>query len=253
MRITVPWQTLPWTPPNARLEWVASASSSDRNTFPLVPAFDSTQFLAMVEAHRLAKIVRTPLGRSSAAPSTAGDSVTPVPIGALLEPFSLMPHLLSATDTLPGETPIQRRHQPAGDSHFSDIEDGGSDDDWVPAATAPPTAGHTSSFLLHRRRRAADMAVDAALDAATHADAADDTSRGRKRNSTSISGPSDDDVAGGNVAVTADVTADEPAVTADNDAADIPPPKRRRSGGPARAAREVAFLAFKAYDTTDNP
>ena len=35
----------------------------------------------------------------------------------------------SATDAFPDETPYQQRHQPAGDSHFSDIEDGGSDDD----------------------------------------------------------------------------------------------------------------------------
>ena len=45
------------------------------------------------------------------------------------------------------------------------------------------------------------MAVDAALGAATPADAADGTSRGRKRNNASISGPSDDDDAGGSVAM----------------------------------------------------
>ena len=40
--------------------------------------------------------------------------------------------------------------------------------------------------------------------------------------------------------------------TAIGDAASTPSKKRRRSGGPARAAREAAFLASKAYDATDN-
>ena len=79
---------------------------------------------------------------------------------------------------------------------------------------------------------------------------ADDTSWGRKRHNASISGPSDGDVADGGVALAADVTileipADESAVTADGDAAVIPSKKRRRSGGPARAAREAAFLVSK--------
>ena len=49
------------------------------------------------------------------------------------------------------------------------------------------------------------------------------------------------------------LTADESAVTADGDAAVVPSKKRRRSGGPARAAREAAFLASKAYAATENP
>ena len=127
------------------------------------------------------------------------------------------------------------------------------DTDPVPATTAHPTAEHICPFLLHIRRSAADMAVDPALGAATPADAADDTPRGRKRNNASNRGPSDGDVAGGSVAVAADITVDESAVTADDDTAIIPSKKRRRSGGPARAAREAAFLASKAHDATDNP
>ena len=42
-------------------------------------------------------------------------------------------------------------------------------------------------------------------------------------------------------------------VTAVDDAANTPSKKRRRSGGPARAAREAAFLASKAHDATDDP
>ena len=61
------------------------------------------------------------------------------------------------------------------------------DMDSVPAATAPPTAEHISPFLLHIRQRAADMAVDPALGAATPADTAGDTPRGRTQNGASIS------------------------------------------------------------------
>ena len=75
------------------------------------------------------------------------------------------------------------------------------DTDPVPATTAPPTTEHISSFLLHIRWRAAHMAVDPALGAATPVDTVDNTSRGHTQNDTSISGPGDDHVAGGNVAV----------------------------------------------------
>ena len=51
---------------------VASSSSSNRSAFHLLPALDSTQFSARVEAHRLARIDRSSLGRSSPTPSTAG-------------------------------------------------------------------------------------------------------------------------------------------------------------------------------------
>ena len=72
-----------------------------------------------------------------------------------------------------------------------------SDDDGtypVPAGAAPLSAEYITSFLLHIRRRAADMAVDPAPGAATPADTAVDTSRGRERNNASISGPSDGDI-----------------------------------------------------------
>ena len=45
------------------------------------------------------------------------------------EPCSLVSHMLSATDVFPDMTPAHQRHTPTGDSHFSDTEDGGSDDD----------------------------------------------------------------------------------------------------------------------------
>jgi hypothetical protein len=38
-------------------------------------------------------------------------------------------NMFSAADAFPDETPNQQRHTPVGDSHFSDTEDGGSDDD----------------------------------------------------------------------------------------------------------------------------
>ena len=51
-------------------------------------------------------------------------------------------------------------------------------------------------------------------------DTADDTSRGRTQNDASISGPNEDDAAGGSVAVATDITAGESAVTADGAADD---------------------------------
>ena len=105
------------------------------------------------------------------------------------------------SDSAPVADP--RRGARSGDdstSHFSATAPSAADD-WVLATTSPPAAGHISSFLLHIRRRAADMAVAAAFGAATLADAADDTPQGRKRNNASVSGPSDDDDAGGTVAV----------------------------------------------------
>ena len=50
-----------------------------------------------------------------------------------------------------------------------------------------------------------------------------------------------------NPAHTVDVTTHETDVTAVDDAAATPSKKRRRSGGPARAAREAAFLADGGY------
>jgi hypothetical protein len=76
------------------------------------------------------------------------------------------------------------RHLDGGGTSSCDIPD----EPQVPAATAPPTAGHISSFLLHICRRVANMDVDPALGAAAPADAADDTSRERKRNNASSVG-----------------------------------------------------------------
>ena len=92
----------------------------------------------------------------------------PPSLSGSVERFSLAPHPFSATDTFPDETPTQRRHQPAGDSRFSDIEDGDSDDDsasqfsappasvggaeMIPVATAPTAAGNLSAFFLRARR-----------------------------------------------------------------------------------------------------
>ena len=108
------------------------------------------------------------------------------------------------------------------------------DTDLVPTTTAPPTTQHISSFLLHIRWRAAHMAVDPALGAATPVDTVDNTSRGHTQNDTSISGPGDDDVAGGNVAVATAITADEPGVTADSavdtDGGDAAPPAEMNIG-----------------------
>jgi hypothetical protein len=163
---------------------VASSSSSDRDAFHLLPALDSTQFVAMVDAHRLAKIGYTPPGRSSATPSTPRGSATPVPTGhhpptmprippfswpGSAEPFSLEPHILSATDAFPDGTLAQLRSQPMGESNFSGIEDEGSSDysafhfsapaaladdpAVVPATTAATAAGRPSASLLNTYRR----------------------------------------------------------------------------------------------------
>ena len=138
----------------------------------------------MVDAHRRAKIGHTPPGRSSATPSTARGSVTPVPAGHhpptmpripsfslpdSAETFSLEPHMLSATDAFPDGTLAQLRSQPMRDSNFSDIEDADSSDDsafyfsapaaladdaaMIPATTASTAAGRPSAFLLNTYSR----------------------------------------------------------------------------------------------------
>ena len=161
---------------------VASPPYSDRSAFHPLPALVSVQFSAVVVTHRLAKISHTPLRRSPATPSTAKGWAAPVPARRLLptipripplslldsaEPFSPVPHLLSATDTFPDDTPTRLQPQPAEDWCFSAIEDGDSSDDSAPGFFAPtallvggvqaiPTmnaaaaAGHPSAaFFLH--------------------------------------------------------------------------------------------------------
>ena len=161
MHITLPWRTLSWTPPNARLAWL-------RQRHPWIGALSP---LCLRWTRRNSPPWSKPTGWPKSATLPSGGRPRPPPRqGARWRLFlpgdppprrathsaPLLVRLcgtVSATDTFPDETPIQQRHQPAGDSRFSDIEDGGSDDAWVPAATAPPTAGHISSFLLRIRRR----------------------------------------------------------------------------------------------------
>ena len=101
--------------------------------------------------------------------------------------------------------------------------------DLVSAVTAPPTAEHTSPFLLHLHRRVADMAVDPALGATTLAHTADDTSQGRKRNNAS----GNDDDADASVATAGDAAN---AATAAATPVSLPS-KRRRHVGPTEAVR----------------
>ena len=60
------------------------------------------------------------------------------------------------------------------------------------------------------------MAVDPALGADIPVDTADSTSQGHTQDGTTISGPGDGDVDGGNIAVATDVAADESDITADS-------------------------------------
>ena len=60
------------------------------------------------------------------------------------------------------------------------------------------------------------MMGDPVLGTATPADTADNTPRGHTQNNASISGPGDDDVADGSVAVATDVTAGTSDVITDN-------------------------------------
>ena len=142
-------------------DMVASSSSSDRGAFHLLPALDSAQFEATVDAHRLAKISHIPPVRSPATPSVARGSATPVPTGSrpltvphipplplpgFADPLSHEPRMFSATDLLPDGTPARLRPQPIGDSNFSDIEDDGNGDgsaflsDGTRASVAVPAA-----------------------------------------------------------------------------------------------------------------
>ena len=123
-------------------DMVASSSSSDRGAFHLLPALDSAQFEATVDAHRLAKISHTPpvrspttpVARGSATPVPAGSHplavphIPPLPLPGFADPLSPEPRMFSATDPLPDGSPARLRPQPVGDSNFSDIEDDGNDD-----------------------------------------------------------------------------------------------------------------------------
>ena len=89
-------------------------------------------------------------------------------------------------------------------------------------------------------------------------DATIDTSRGRKRDSASISRLSNDEVAGGNIAIiAADVTAGEPAVaahsTADDTQADPPGEARKRRRARPHKARVARRLGMHDGNTPPNP
>ena len=73
--------------------------------------------------------------------------IPPFSLPGSVEPFSLVPHLLSATDTFPDDTPTQLWPQPMGDSYFSDIEDGGSSDDSASHFSAPTTLADDAAVI----------------------------------------------------------------------------------------------------------
>ena len=160
-------------------DMVASPSSSDRSAFHPLPALESAQFSAMVDAHRLAKVGRPTLVRSPATPSTVQGGAAPVLARRLLhtmpripslslidstEPFSPAPHMLSATDTFPDDTQTRLQSQPSEDWCFSDAEDGDNGNDFTPELLTPPAlvgdarpiskrmvataAGRSSAFFL---------------------------------------------------------------------------------------------------------
>jgi len=140
----------------------------------------------------------------------------------------------------------------------------------IPAATAFPNAGHVSSFLLHIRRRAADMDVDPAatadVPAITHDGPIDGTMavhHDAQAPGASVAGTDEvvetvltrkrrhEAIIPTNEAGTADVTT--VAVASAVSASPQPTKGRKRtdSRGPAHAARRAAFLASQKYGTTD--
>ena len=123
-------------------DMVVSSSFSDRDAFHLLPALDSEQVEAMVDAHQLAKTGHTPSVRSPITPE-ARSSATPIPadnrplvgphipllpLPGFADPLSPESRSFSATDALPGDSPARSRPQQVGDSSFSDIEEDDNDD-----------------------------------------------------------------------------------------------------------------------------
>ena len=97
-------------------DMVASSSFSDRDAFHLLPALDSAQFEAAVDAHRLAKAGRTPtpvrspttpVARGSATPIHAGGHplavphIPALPLPGFADPLSPEPRMFSTTDPPP--------------------------------------------------------------------------------------------------------------------------------------------------------
>jgi len=122
----------------------------------------------------------------------------------------------------------------------------GVDTDPIPAATDLPNAGHISSFLLHIRRRAADMGVDPAATAdgptITHDDAVDGTmavhhGAGKRRRGVSVA---DDAQASGASAAGAGMAVDA-----------VPPRKRRGKG--ARRGRDDEYYRRKWLRKAEDP
>ena len=142
-------------------DMVVSSSSSDRDAFHVLPALDSEQFEAMVDAHQLAKTAHTPSVRSPITP-VARSSATPIPAGNRLlagphipllplpgfaDPLSPESHPFSATGALTGGSPARSRPQQVGDSSSSDIEDDDNDDGsaFLSDATRAPAAAPATS------------------------------------------------------------------------------------------------------------
>ena len=177
------------------------------------------------------------------APPTADDAI------ATATSAAATPAASSSPDVAGGTTDGARATATSAAGTSIDV-----DTEPVPVATVPPTAEHISSFLLHIRRHAAGIAVDPALGAATPTDTAVGTSRGRKRNNASISGPSDGDVsvatdgarASGASSAVADVTAGvaavitagAPGITPDETAHSTVAVHRDGAGNPRQRSRK---------------
>ena len=123
-----------------------SPSSSDRATFPLVPALDSAHFSALMSSHRRATQDNTPLMRSATTPPVAMRAggflagTTPyssnmrrtrsLPLSNSVEPCLLESRMISATDALPDTTSADQRHmQTVIGDHFSDIDEDEQEDE----------------------------------------------------------------------------------------------------------------------------
>ena len=159
---------------------ITSASSLDRGAFHPLPALESAQFYAMVDAHRMAKVGHPTLGRPPATPSTVQGRTAPILTGRLLstipripslslldsaEPFSPAPRTLPVTDLFPDDTQARLRSQPSADWCFSDAEDEDNDDGLTSGLLTPPISfgdarptptrtvatatGRSSAFFLH--------------------------------------------------------------------------------------------------------
>ena len=111
-----------------------------------------------------------------------------------------------------------------------------------PTITAPPTAEHISSFLLHIRQQATDTAGDPALSATTPADTADDTSRRHTNDPDDNTPVINVDISGDTHVVDSHTTAsptfgDNDTHVVNSDTATSPTLKRKRKYSPAQIAQ----------------